>query len=47
MWFLLLVLVETGVYTAEVVHKDLETCVANRTTEQDLCVPVSVQLETS
>jgi hypothetical protein len=42
MWFLLVVALGTGEYRAEIIYKDEATCVANKTTAEDLCVPVQV-----
>ena len=43
MWFLLLIALDTGKYRAEIVVRTLEQCEQLKTSEQDLCVPVTVQ----
>lgn len=43
MWFLLLIALDTSEYRAEIVVRTLEQCEQLKTSEQDLCVPVTVQ----
>lgn len=43
MWWMLLLALEGGVYRAEIVVRTEAQCLYMRTSEEDLCVPVTVQ----
>jgi hypothetical protein len=43
MWWMLLIAVETGEYRAEIVVQSTAQCESLKTTDEDLCVPVSVE----
>lgn len=43
MWWMLLIALETGEYSAEILVGTAAQCEHLKTTEADLCVPVTVQ----
>lgn len=43
MWWMLLIALESGEYSAEIVVQSLAQCETLKTTDEDLCVAVSVE----
>jgi hypothetical protein len=43
MWWMLLLYLETGEYRAEIIYPSEIECEQNRTTVEDLCVPVEIR----